>query len=218
MTRVLIIDGHPDDGRLISHLISVYQAALPAGTEVDLVRVRDAGYAPNLKRGFAGEQPWEPALIRIAEQVRQCDHLVVAFPLWWGAEPARLKGLIDRLLMPGFAFRYRKNSAMWDKLLQGRSADVFITMDTPPWYLRMFWKDPVGQRWRHQILEFCGFKPVRIFEFGMVRRGGVKRSLKRWERTLQKAASEVSTLKRGAKRDAIFTKDAFQAAMDNRKS
>ena len=36
----------------------------------------------------------------------------VCVPEWWGGMPAPLKGFIDRVFLPGFAFKYRKNSPL----------------------------------------------------------------------------------------------------------
>ncbi len=84
-----------------------------------------------------------------------------------------LKGLLDRILLPGFAFRYHRANPFWDKLLSGRSADVIVTMDTPPWYLRLLYGDPVSRRWRHQVPASAG---SRLFGFyGLDRQGGVAR-------------------------------------------
>ena len=93
--RVLIIDGHPDEGRLVSHLLDRYQAALDDHHSVDRISVRDLAFDPNLRRGYAVVQPLEPDLERVRAAIAACDHLVVAFPMWWGGEPALLKGLID---------------------------------------------------------------------------------------------------------------------------
>ncbi|MCB2058179.1 MAG: NAD(P)H-dependent oxidoreductase, partial [Novosphingobium sp.] len=170
--RCLVIDGYPDSGRLVTALLDGYVAALPGGTEIDRFAVRDLAFDPVLHRGYAEDQPLEPDLRRLADAVLACDHLVVAFPMWWGAEPAPLKGLLDRLLLPGWAFRYHRDDPMWDRLLAGRSADLIVTMDTPPWYLRLAYGDAVIKRWKRQVLGFTGFKPVRVFRFGPTRQGG----------------------------------------------
>lgn len=83
--------------------------------------------------------------------------------------PALLKGLFDRVLLPGYAFRYRRDSVWWDRLLAGRSARVITTLDTPPWYYRWIYRDPGIAQIRATILAFCGFRPVKISRLGAVR-------------------------------------------------
>ena len=197
--RCLVIDGYPDSGRLVTALLDGYVAALPGGTEIDRFAVRDLAFDPVLHRGYAEDQPLEPDLRRLADAVLACDHLVLAFPMWWGAEPAPLKGLLDRLLLPGWAFRYHRDDPMWDRLLAGRSADLIVTMDTPPWYLRLAYGDAVIKRWKRQVLGFTGFKPVRVFRFGPTRQGGTEKGLVRWNASLARAAASAGALKRGIK-------------------
>lgn len=197
--RFLVLDGHPDGGRLVTALLDGYVAALPPGTEVSRVAVRDLQFDPNLCRGYAVAQEWEPDLTCLAQEIDACDHLVVGFPMWWGAEPATLKGLLDRVLLPGWAFRYHSKDAMWDRLLAGRSADLVVTMDTPPWYLRLAFGDAVIKRWTRQVLGFVGFKPVRVFRFGPTRRGGAERGMPKWQARLARAAASAPALARAAK-------------------
>ena len=175
--RVLILDGHPDTGRFVSHLLDIYQAALGDEVEIERIAARDLAFEPNLQHGYKEVQGWEPDLERIGTAIAACDHLVVGFPMWWGSEPAQMKGLIDRVLLPGFAFRYHKDDPFWDRLLVGRSADVLITTHTPALYLWLAYGNPVVRRWRGQILGFCGFKPVRIARFGPVRQGGIEKNI-----------------------------------------
>lgn len=197
--RVLLIDAHPDADRLSAHLLETYAAALPANAQVEWLAIRDLHFNPDLSRGYVDVPPLEPDLDRALTAIEGCDHLVLAFPLWWGAEPARLKGFWDRVLLPRRAFRYHKDDPWWDRLLAGRSADVIVTMDTPPLYLRLAYFDPLGWRYRRQVLGFVGFRPVRLLYFGMVRRGGAERNLPRWRERLVKAARTASGLRRGKK-------------------
>jgi putative NADPH-quinone reductase len=196
---VLIIDGHPGRGRLTSHLLDIYAAALSSSAQQTRINLRDLRFDPILADGYTPRQIWEPDLQRTAEALLRCDHLVVAFPMWWGAEPATLNGLLSRLLLPGFAFSYRHKGLLWDRLLLGRSADVIITMDTPPLYLRFGYGNPVVRRWNRQVLGFVGFKPVRFHLFGPVRQGGAERSLPKWEERLRTAALSAPHLRRQPK-------------------
>lgn len=197
--HILILDGHPDEGRLTSHLLDHYAAALPETATVDRFAVRDLTFDPNLREGYKQERPWEADLQQVAAALVACDHLVIGFPLWWGGEPALLKGLLDRLLLPRFAFRYRRDSPFWDRLLTGRSADVIITMDTPPWYLTLIYGNPVVRRWRRQILGFCGIKPIRFLRFGPTRRGGATKNVSAWQARVAGAAATATGLRRSEK-------------------
>jgi NAD(P)H dehydrogenase (quinone) len=195
----LLIDGHPGSGRLVSHLVDHYAAHLPAGTTQTRIALRDLDFDPVLTDGYAKRKSWEPDLRRVAEALVEADHLVVAFPMWWGAEPAPLNGLLSRLLLPGFAFAYHERDPFWDSLLAGRSADVIILMDTPPLYLRFAWGNPVIRRWDKQILGFVGVKPVRFHPLGAVKQGGVEKNLGKWEARVANAARTAVALKRPPK-------------------
>lgn len=197
--RALLIDGHPDADRLASHLLDIYQDALPAGTEFHRLAIRDLRFDPDLSRGYEDIPQMEPDLSGALDQIEACDHLVLAFPLWWGGEPARMKGFWDRILLPRRAFRYHRDDPWWDRLLRGRSADLLVTMDTPPAYLRLAYFDPVGWRYRRQVLGFVGFRPIRLGYFGMVRRGGAERSLPRWRARIERMARSAGGLRRGKK-------------------
>jgi NAD(P)H dehydrogenase (quinone) len=216
--NILILDGHPDAGRLASVLLDHFEASLPPGTTVQRIAVRDLAFDPNLRHGYGAEQQWEPDLERAAAALDACDHLVVGFPLWWGAEPALLTGLLDRLLLPGFAFRYHRGDPWWDRLLAGRSADVIVTMDTPPWYLRAIYGDPVGRRWRRQVLGFCGFGPIRILRLGPTRRGAAQNRINGWRAQIARAAQTAASLKRATKLSAPTGQAAFAEALVERQS
>lgn len=201
MMRCVLIDAHPDADRLSAHLLDTYAAALPPETEVVRLAIRDMDFNPDLSRGYEDVPPLEPDLAHALDAIERCDHLVLAFPLWWGAEPARLKGFWDRVLLPRRAFRYHTSDPWWDRLLRGRSADVIVTMDTPPLYLRLAYFDPLGWRYRRQLLGFVGFSPIRLLYFGMVRRGGAERNLPGWRARLAKAARSAKGLRRGKRSD-----------------
>ncbi|HOB14667.1 MAG TPA: NAD(P)H-dependent oxidoreductase [Novosphingobium sp.] len=216
--NVLLIDGHPDEGRLVSALLDRYQAALPSACRVRRIAVRDLAFDPNLRRGYAEAMPWEPDLQTFTAALDEADHVAIGFPLWWGAEPAQLKGLLDRVLLPGWAFRYHKGDPMWDRLLAGRSADLFVTMDTPPWYLRLVWGDPVMKRWKNQVLGFAGFSPIRLFRFGQTRRGGAAKNFEKWAGQLEQAAASCTDLKQADKAAAMALRTDHATAQAERAS
>lgn len=205
--QYLLIDGHPDGDRLTTGLLDNYAENCPATTKVDRLVIRDMNFDPILHHGYTEKQPWEPDLQDAASLIDACDHLVIAFPMWWGAEPALVKGFLDRLLLPHFAFSYHDNDDFWDKLLEGRSADALVTMDTPAIFLRFAYGNSIVHRWRKQVLGFCGFKPARVHLFAPVRKGAAEKSWPKWQQKIEKAARSAATMKRKSKRSHL---SAFQ--------
>ncbi len=168
--RILVILGHPDADSLSGAMAQRYiEGAQSSGAEVRLLKLGELRFDPILKLGYKEIQTLEPDLQEARKLITWAEHLVFVYPIWWGALPALLKGFIDRTFLPGFAFKYRKNSVWWDRLLKGRSARLITLMDTPPFYYRWFYRCPGHHQMKRTILEFCGITPVRISSFGPVR-------------------------------------------------
>ena len=170
MKKILVILGHPRKDSLCGALATAYaEAARAAGAELRELTLADLAFDPVLRTGYGGEQPLEPDLAAAQQAILWADHLAFVYPTWWGGLPALLKGFVDRVFLPGFAFKYRKDSPWWDRLLTGRSARLLVTMDTPPWYYRWVYRMPGHNQMRRTILEYCGIRPVRISQFGRVK-------------------------------------------------
>lgn len=167
--RILVILGQPSSHSLCSSLAHAYaDAARQSGAEVRLLSLGDMHFDPVLRQGYAHVQPLEPDLNDAQMDIRWAQHLVWVYPIWWGGLPALLKGFLDRIFLPGFAYKYRTNSMLWDRLLTGRSAELLVTMDSPPWYYRWIQRQPGHRQMKQTILQFCGIRPVRIHSFGPV--------------------------------------------------
>ncbi|OZY84307.1 NADPH:quinone reductase [Cellvibrio mixtus] len=168
--RILVILGHPSAESFCSALADSYiEGAQAAGHEVQLISLGRLSFDPVLHDGYNTIQELEPDLIAAQTAITWAQHLVFIYPIWWGAIPALMKGFIDRIFLPGFAFKYRKNSLFWDRLLLGRSAHLLVTMDTPPWYFRWIYRMPGHNQMKRTILEFCGVKPVKTSSFGPIK-------------------------------------------------
>lgn len=167
--RIFILNGHPGPSSLTRQAMDRYAAAaLAAGHEVRLSQLADLSFDPDRgKAGYANAKPLEPVLEEALANLEWCSHFVLAFPLWWGGFPAKLKGWIDRVFENGRTFTTEKTTAMGlpAPLLRGRSARVLITSDTPRSFLWLAYGDAIVRQLKGQILGFCGFKPVKITFF-----------------------------------------------------
>lgn len=178
--NILVISGHPTGDSLSAEMARRYAAsAQGAGAVVRTLELGGLQFDPVLRAGYRGGQPLEGDLLAAQQAIAWANHLVWAYPTWWGAMPALLKGFIDRVFLPGFAFKYREGSSLWDRLLAGRSAELLVTMDSPPWYYRWVQKQPGHQQMKKTVLEFSGIRPVRVHSFGPVR-GSSAQQRERW--------------------------------------
>lgn len=168
--RILMILGTPKGADLCHALAQAYaQGARGEGHVVRQLKLGELSFDPVLHDGYDQGQALEPDLLEAQRLIHWAEHLVFVYPVWWGGLPALLKGFFDRVLLPGFAFKYRGQSQRWDKLLSGRSADLLVTLDTPPWYFRWIYGAPAHRQMIRTILGFSGIKTRRLAEFAPVR-------------------------------------------------
>lgn len=144
-------------------------AASGAGHAVRILRLGELAFNPDLHFGYNQRVTWEPDIEAAWEDIQWCDHMVWVYPTWWGTMPGLMKGFIDRVFLPGKAFKYREKSPLWDKLLKGRSGRIITTMDSPLWYNWLIYRNAGHHAMKRATLEFCGIRPVRITAFGKIR-------------------------------------------------
>ena len=187
--RVTILDGHPDATSLTTALCDAYARGLATGGhEVRRLAVRDLEFDPWL-RGYRDRGELAPDLVRAQEAIAWCEHLTVAYPLWWGGMPALFKGFIDATFLPGWAFKFHEHDPWWDRLLAGRSARMIVTSATPTWAMQVaYWGAPLAAA-RSSIFAFCGFKPVRVTHLGGVTKKFRPETAQRWLARLERDAA-----------------------------
>jgi NAD(P)H dehydrogenase (quinone) len=180
MKKILIINGHPDKKSFCFALAESYKKGADTnGSDCKLVHLIDLKFNPILTNGYRIVSELEPDLQKIQLDILKADHLVLVYPNWWGTYPALLKGFIDRVFLPDFAFKYQKTSPLPAKLLKGKTARLIITMDTPRWYYWLINKSPGHNSMKTGILEFCGIKPVKISAFAIIKSSDEKKR-KQW--------------------------------------
>lgn len=173
--NILIINGHPNKESLNYALTNAYQqGAIQSGAQVEVIHIGELNFNPNLQYGYTKRIVLEPDLLASLEKIKKADHLVWIHPVWWGGLPAMMKGFIDRLFLPGIAYKYRENSVWWDKLLTGKTARIITTLDQPAWYYWIFYGNPSVNQLKKSTLEFCGIKPVAVTYIGIVKTAAEK--------------------------------------------
>ena len=115
------------------------------------------------------------------KQIGEADGFLVVHPNWWGKPPAILAGWMDRVLVPGVAYRLQTADGRPEALLRIKSAVVFNTSDTEVRRERLELGDPLESIWTRCVLPYCGVQEVQRHVFRPVV-GSSEEARKAWLR------------------------------------
>lgn len=161
--NILVINGHPDGESFNAALTDAYvRGAKNTDAVVSVLHLRDLNFNPILRFGYRKRTPLEPDLEMALKKIKEADHIVWVFPMWWYGLPALLKGFIDRTFLPGITFAYLPGKALPKKLLTGKTSRLVVTADTPRWYDWLVMGQPAVRQFKKGTLQFCGIDPVKV--------------------------------------------------------
>lgn len=177
--RIMSIIAHPRPDSFCHAISERIRASLAVdGHEVfhhDLYR---EGFDPCLKaeEAYSVGDTLETTLARSRDRtvrthrevIGSVQGLLIVHPNWWGKPPAILAGWIDRVLVPGVAYRLETADGLPEGLLSIDSAVVINTSDTPEKREMEELGDPLEAMWGRCVLPYCGvqsfhrqiFRPV----------------------------------------------------------
>lgn len=190
MTKILIVQGHPDaaNPHFCHALEDQYaESAVAHGHSVKRVNV-GALEVPLLSSKAEWTDPPRIEFIHEAQKaIKDADHIVFIYPLWLGTMPAQLKAWLEQVLRKEFAFTMDKKG--WHAKLGGRSARIIVTMGMPSAAYRWYFFAHSLRSFDRQILRFCGIKPVRWSIFGSAEDPTGKHQKSYLEKTARNGAS-----------------------------
>ncbi|MFF8775386.1 NAD(P)H-dependent oxidoreductase [Kitasatospora sp. NPDC015120] len=94
-------------------------------------------------------------------EVATLDALVLVHPNWWGMPPAVLTGWVQRVVVPGVAYKLGTADGEPVGLLRAGRALVLNTSDTPAAREREEFGDPLERIWAACVLPYVGVADVR---------------------------------------------------------
>ncbi|NZA24935.1 NAD(P)H-dependent oxidoreductase [Luteimonas sp. SJ-92] len=174
--KVLSLLAHPRSTSFCHAISARACAALrAAGHEVVHHDLYEDGFEPRLMAdeaysiGDSVEQALarstDPLLRQYRKTVAEAEGLLIVHPNWWGKPPAILSGWLDRVLVPGVAYRLERAEGRPEGLLVARRALIFNTSDTPEERERDEFGDPLELIWGRCVLPFCGVERYRRIVF-----------------------------------------------------
>ena len=183
--RILSILAHP---RPDSFCHSVFEQAVStlrnSGHELVIHDLYAENFDPVLKADeaytvgdtieIALSKATDPVVTLHRQEILLADGLLVVHPNWWGKPPAILAGWLDRVLVPGVAYRLQSAEGEPDGLLTIQTALILNTSDTPEEREKNVLGDPLHLIWENCVLPFCGVNRVERRMFGAIAGSGLK--------------------------------------------
>lgn len=168
--KILIINGHPDKESFSFAIHDAYRkGTLATKAELKEIKIRELDFNPNLQFGYRKRTELEHDLIETQEKIKWANHIVWIYPVWWGSYPAIMKGFIDRVFLPGYAFQKREGSVWWDKYLTDKTSRVISTLDQPAWYYKWINRSPSHSSIKRLTCNFVGIQSVKFTTIGSLR-------------------------------------------------
>ncbi|MDN5387476.1 NAD(P)H-dependent oxidoreductase [Bacillus sp. LB7] len=169
--QTAVIYAHPNpnsfNGAILNQVIKALEDGKHSYDVIDLYKDR---FDPVLlfdEKKRRSDMKRDPETAEYRRIVKNADHLIFIYPLWWGGMPAIMKGFIDRVFAAGEAYTYQ--GKLPKGLLKARTATVYYTADAPSWYLRFWRRDADWVTVKDVMLKFCGVRRVKRLLFAGVK-------------------------------------------------
>lgn len=141
--QVLVVLAHPTPGSL-NHAIAdrACTALRLSGHDVDLLDLYAEGFRAAMSAeesaAYQGDDPLvDPMTQAHAALVRRADALVFVYPTWWSAQPAILKGWLERVLVPGVGFVFNAQGKVRPGMTHVRAMVGISTYGSPWRYVKL---------------------------------------------------------------------------------
>ncbi|WP_237706877.1 NAD(P)H-dependent oxidoreductase [Kribbella flavida] len=164
---MLVLVAHPREGSFNHALTQRMVATLERrGLDVTVHDLYAEGFDPVLRAeeaytsGQSAEQVLaasnDPLLAVHRRDLNAASALVVVHPNWWGKPPAILAGWMDRVLVPGVAYRLDEAGGEPTSLLSLREVLVINTSDTTRHRETELFGDPLESIWLRCLPPYLG--------------------------------------------------------------
>lgn len=189
--RTLIVYNHPYDGSFCHSILdTVKKGILESGNEVDIINLDSDGFNPVMSGedllAFRNHKVVDKQAIDYIKRLKQADHLVIIFPIWWELMPAMMKGFIDKVIFPGSIYSYTKSGYGMKTMLNNlKSTTVITTMNTPKLVYKFVYGNAIKKALVKGTFKKIGFKNVKWISFNMVKSSSDKKR-KKWLNNIEK--------------------------------
>ncbi len=129
------------------------------------------GFDPVLTGSELGREPSSDPLVRqYADEMMESDLLFFIHPNWWGQPPAMMKGYIDRIIRPPYAYDMPDDApgGLPVTTMDGKYGIVYNTSNTAEERENNYFGDPLELIWKQCTFGFCGIEKFHRRMFRIV--------------------------------------------------
>tara|TARA_R110002124_G_scaffold26708_2_gene95936 strand:- start:25 stop:615 length:591 start_codon:yes stop_codon:yes gene_type:complete len=195
--KVVIVFNHPYEGSFCNAILQSVTNGLRKGNHlIDLIHLDKDNFNPVMTaedlKGFRDKKPIDPKVIEYSTRIKNADHLVFIFPIWWELMPALTKGFVDKVIFPGIAYDYANVSntrmkPLWTNLI---GVTMITTMNTPNFLYRLLFGNAIKKAMIVGTFWKIGFKNRKWISYNQVKQvSKVKRE--KWLIELEKKFSSL---------------------------
>ncbi|HET6991586.1 MAG TPA: NAD(P)H-dependent oxidoreductase, partial [Bacteroidia bacterium] len=158
MKKFLIIYAHPNpesfNAAVKNTIVKSLETAKASYTVIDLY---SENYNPVLSIAEVKGTVTEESK-KYQQLIAESTNIIFVFPVWWFRAPAILEGFLDKVFVPGFAYRFKKivgKYGMPIPLLKEKNVLAVITHGAPALPVKLLYVNAVKYRFLLGFLSFC---------------------------------------------------------------
>jgi putative NADPH-quinone reductase len=189
--KVVIVFNHPYEKSYCSAILEAVIKGLQKGKHhVDLMHLDTDNFNPVMSKedlkAFVAHTPVDPQVIDYNNRLKNADHLIFIFPIWWDLMPAMTKGFIDRVLAPGIVYDHHPRGFGLIPLLKNlKGVTIITTMNKPRIMYSLLIGNLIRKAMLRSVFKTMGYKNLNWISHNMVKSVTQKKRIK-WLDDLEK--------------------------------
>lgn len=195
ITACPVLEGDKRAGLILDLAKTYIEGAKKQGLTVDVLNLYDE---EDFDPVFRKLNDREGKILEYRIRVDRASVIAVFHPSYFEGPPAVLKGFLDRVFVPGYAFRTEKNesnfrSTSFNGMFKNKWLKVFATGEKSEVQTKFLEGDVLSNFWHRSFGGTCGFK-VEYTYFGQIRSAG-EQKIQAWHQKITRSTNFLENIK-----------------------
>lgn len=195
--KTVIVFNHPyEESYCTAILHAVTKGLQKVNHQIDLMHLDKDEFNPVMSKedlkAFVAHETTDPQVLDYHERLKEADHLIFIFPIWWDLMPATTKGFVDRVLSPGTVYKHHPRGFGLQPLLKKlKSVTIITTMNKPKIMYSLLTGNLIQKAMLRSVFKTMGYKNIHWISFTSVKSVSYQKRVK-WLIDLEKKFSKIN--------------------------